>query len=107
MTKSRRPPVRPTPPAGPARRAVEPAPHAGGGEDAFFRHLVAGMRNGVLALTRDFKLALINEEAYRIFGLTRQAGDLGRPIAEVLQEHPEVVRVLTSTFDVNLLSAVI
>ena len=61
------------------------------------------MRNGVLALTRDFKLALINEEAYWIFGLAPQPTDLGRPIAELLQEHPEVARVLNSAFDVDFL----
>ena len=71
--------------------------------DAFFRHIVAGIRNGVLAITRDGRLALINEEAYRIFGVTPHASDLQRPAAEVLSEHPEVVRVLTTVFDLHLL----
>src|SRR5262245_22318089 len=41
--------------------------HALRTNDAFFRHIVSGMRNGVLAITRDGRLALINDEAYRIF----------------------------------------
>src|SRR5688572_20081680 len=73
-------------------------------DDMFLRHMVAGMRNGVLALTRDGKLALINREAYNIFDIAPQDDDLGRPIAEVLQAHPEVVRVLNTVFDVHLLA---
>ena len=46
---------------------------------AFFRHVVAGMRNGVLATTRDGGIALINDEAYRIFGMEPRSGDMGRP----------------------------
>jgi signal transduction histidine kinase len=61
------------------------------------------MRNGVLAYTREGTLALINEEAYRIFGLEPKDTDLGRPVAEVLRAHPEVVRVLNGVFDLHLL----
>ena len=76
---------------------------AGSPNDAFFRHIVAGMRNGVLSFTRDGRLALINDEAYRIFDLAPGREDLGRPVADVLREHPEVVRVLNNVFDVHLL----
>jgi signal transduction histidine kinase len=69
--------------------------------DSFFRHIVSGMRNGVLAITRSGALALINDEAYRIFGLVRQPGDLGRPVSEVLQDHPEVVRALLSVWELH------
>ena len=65
----------------------------------FFRHMVSGMRNGVLSLTVEGTLALINEEAYRIFGITPRRTDLGQPIAEILRQQPEVVRVLTSVFE--------
>ncbi|OFW04294.1 MAG: hypothetical protein A3I61_09960 [Acidobacteria bacterium RIFCSPLOWO2_02_FULL_68_18] len=61
------------------------------------------MRNGVLAFTRDGRLALINDEAYRIFDAAPRRDDLGRPVAKLLQQHPEVVRVLNSAFDVHLL----
>ena len=63
--------------------------------------MVANMRNAVLAITRDGRLALINDEAYRIFGITARAGNLGQPIAAVLQDHPDVVRVLAGVFDLH------
>ena len=109
MTKSRRRTVRRTPPARlarpvTARRTATPAPRlAGGQDDAFFRHIVASMRNGVLALTREGLLALINDEAYRIFEIAPHRTDLGRPIGEVLRDHPEVVRLLNSVFDLGQL----
>jgi signal transduction histidine kinase len=70
-------------------------------DDAFFRHIVAGMRNGVLAVTRDGRMALINDEAYRIFGISPRPGDLGRPMTEVLRLHPDVVRVLSGVFELH------
>ena len=63
--------------------------------------MVSGMRNAVLAITRDGRLALINEEAYRVFGIEPQAGDLGQPVAAVLTAHPDVVRVLSGVFDLH------
>jgi signal transduction histidine kinase len=79
-------------------------PHDRQPEDAFFRHIVAGMRNGVLAITRDGRIALMNDEAYRIFGLDRHGDDdMGRPFADVLRPHAELIRVLASVFDVDLL----
>jgi signal transduction histidine kinase len=72
-------------------------------DDTFFRHIVVGMRNGVLAITRDGTLALINDEAYRIFGTRPQESDLGTPLADVLKDHPDVVRVLMNAFDLHLL----
>src|SRR5262245_56484224 len=50
--------------------------------DRFFRHLVAGMRNGVLAITRDGNVAEINAEAQRIFQLKRTQGAVGRHFSE-------------------------
>src|SRR5689334_17595179 len=89
---------RPAPPGGGAVGATVAAP-----ADAFFRHIVAGMRNGVLAITRDGKVALLNEEGYRIFGVAPQPDDMGKPVAEVLRVHPEVVRQLISAFDLHML----
>ena len=43
-------------------------------DDRFFRHIVSSMRNGVIAFRRDGTLALMNNEAYRIFGLTVAPG---------------------------------
>src|SRR3954466_6222188 len=69
-------------------------------DDRFFRHIVNSMRNGVIAFRRDGTLALMNDEAYRIFGLT-PGGDLGRPFADVLRERPEVIRVLSGAFELS------
>jgi signal transduction histidine kinase len=72
-------------------------------DDVFFRHIVAGMRNAVLAITRDMRVAFMNDEAYRIFGIVRDADDLGKPFSDVLREQVELVRVLSSVFDLDLL----
>lgn len=61
------------------------------------------MRNGVLAITRQGAIALINDEAYRIFEIEPHADDVGKPFSDVLREHPDVIRVLASVFEVNLL----
>jgi signal transduction histidine kinase len=59
------------------------------------------MRNGVLAVTRDSHLALINEDAYRIFGVPAKAADIGQPVATVLKDHPEIVRMLAGAFELH------
>jgi signal transduction histidine kinase len=59
------------------------------------------MRNGVLAIHRDGTLALMNDEAYRIFALTKGPKDVGRPFGEVLRERPAIVRVLGSAFELS------
>ncbi len=71
-------------------------------EDVFFRHMVGNMRNGVLAIGRDGALVLINDEARRLFHLP--PGDVsGRPYADVLKEHPDIVRVLGGAFELKAL----
>ncbi len=102
--RSGRPERRRRPHALAASGSLPPAARSAAGvSDVFFRHIVTGMRNGVLALTTDGTLMLMNDEAYRIFGITPEATDLGRPIGEVLRQHPEVVRLLSSVFDLHLL----
>ena len=83
---------------GERRPAAEtrPAP-----DDRFFRHIVSSMRNGVIAFRRDGTLALMNDEAYRIFGLTASAGDVGRPFNDVLRQCPEIIRVLSGAFELS------
>ena len=85
----------------PAHRAPIAAAHFV--DDAFFRHLVAHMRNGVLAIDRSGELVLINDEACRIFGLPAGEGYLGRPFAEVFHAHPGVVRVLAGAYELAFL----
>jgi signal transduction histidine kinase len=67
--------------------------------DRFFRHIVLGMRNGVLAVTRDRRLAMMNEVAYRILEIAPSDGDVGRPYGDVLASQPDMVRILTAAFD--------
>jgi PAS domain S-box-containing protein len=55
-------------------------------DDRFFRQIVRSMRNGVIAFHRDGTLALMNDEAYRIFGLTRDEADVGRSFTGVLRK---------------------
>jgi signal transduction histidine kinase len=74
---------------------------AGSPDDRFFRHIVSSMRNGVIAIRRDGTLALMNDEAYRIFSITRTAGDLGRPFTEVLRSRPDIIRVLAGAFELS------
>src|SRR6185436_8384641 len=87
-----------TPRPAPERRSGRPETTA---EDPFFRHIVGSLRNGVIAFHRDGRLALMNDEAYRIFALTRRPGDIGRPFTDVLQERPAVIRVLTGAFELS------
>ena len=85
----------------PAKRVVPRS--TGAPDDRFFRHIVSSMRNGVIAIRRDGSLALMNDEAYRIFALTREADDVGRPFAEVLKGRPDVQRVLAGAFEMTTL----
>ena len=80
----------------PVRRAMLRAE-----SDRFFRRLVAGMRNGVLAITRDGHVAELNVEAARIFQVKRSQRAVGRHFAEVLAKHPDMVRVLHSAFELS------
>jgi PAS domain S-box-containing protein len=82
----------------PRRRTTAPAPES---SPAFFRDMVASMRNGVIAITRDGRVAMMNAEAYRILGLHPAPGDPGRPASEVLQPVPDIVRILGSAFELT------
>ena len=65
--------------------------------------MVANMRNGVLAVDRAGRLVLINDEAYRIFGLPPDRDHVGQRYGEVFSEHPDIVRVLGGAFDLAAL----
>ena len=93
---SRRPPVRR---AAASSRAQARARLAGGLDGAFYKHIVTGMRNGVLAITREGTLALINDIACEVLGLPDAQSQLGRPIAEAFKDHPEILFVLADVFE--------
>jgi signal transduction histidine kinase len=59
------------------------------------------LQNGVIAITRDRRMAVINEAAYRVLGVTPKPGDIGRPVEEVLAQVPEVARLLSQAFELN------
>ena len=95
------------PPTRPGRRVPGPVPAPSAtvppadAEDRFFRHIVSSMRNGVIAVRRDGTLMLMNAEAYRIFSVTPQPDDIGRPFADVLKTRGDIVRVLTAAFELS------
>jgi two-component system, NtrC family, sensor histidine kinase AtoS len=70
-------------------------------DDRFFREMVSSMRNGVLAVTTEGAMAVLNAEACRIFGMDADPADIGRPYAEVLRIHPDIVRVLAGAFELS------
>src|SRR5690606_16450528 len=97
QTRTRRrprsaPPSRRTAPARPA--SATPA-----SDDRFFRHLVTSLRNGVLAITRDGRVAAINAPAYRILGLEPTESDVGRTAADLLASEPELARIIARATD--------
>lgn len=67
----------------------------------FYHDLVWNLRNGVLAVTEDGQIAVINDVAYRIFGLAPKETDIGRPYSEVLKDLPDVLRIVTSAFELS------
>ena len=91
------------------RRAAAPlAPKPRGGDggepvvpDDFYKAMVWNLRNGVVAVTRDGRLAVMNDVAYRVLGLKPRASDIGRPFAEVLKDLPEILRIIVSAFEVS------
>jgi signal transduction histidine kinase len=69
--------------------------------DRFFREIVSSMRNGVLAITLDGAVAVMNQEAYRIFGIAPDPADIGGQYTEVLRMHADMVRVLAGAFELS------
>ena len=80
-------------PRKPARRAQVP--------DGFYRDLVWNLRNGVIAVTRDGRIAVMNEVAYRILGLTAGPADIGLPFTQVLKDRPDVWRIVSGAFELS------
>ena len=61
--------------------------------DGFYRDMVWNLRNGVIAITRDGRVAVMNEIAYRTLGLKARDADIGRHYSEVLKDAPDVCRI--------------
>jgi len=69
--------------------------------DGFYRDMVWNLRNGVVAVTRDGRVAVMNDIAYRILGLKPRARDIGRHFSEVLKDAPDVLRMVASAFELS------
>jgi signal transduction histidine kinase len=61
------------------------------------------MRNGVVAITRDGRVAFMNEVACRTFGCPVTPSHVGRPFFDVLKDTPDAVRILAGAFDLSTL----
>src|SRR5688500_483359 len=79
--------------AGPQNTAVAP--------ESFYRDLVWTLRNGVIAVTRDGRIAVMNEAAYQILGLKPRSSDVGLPFPQVLKEQPDVLRIVAGAFELS------
>ena len=82
-------------------RTTAPKGDSGVVPDGFYRDMVWNLRNGVVAITRDGRLAVMNEIAYRVLGLKPRAKDIGRHFAEVLKDVPDVCRVVAGAFELS------
>jgi signal transduction histidine kinase len=84
------------------KRAPRPRkPEAGAAvvPDGFYRDMVWNLRNGVVAITRDGRVAVMNEIAYRTLGLKSRGDDIGRHYTDVLKDVPDVCRVVAGVFE--------
>jgi signal transduction histidine kinase len=82
-------------------RAGGLVPKAPAVPETFYRDLVWNLRNGVLAVTAEGRIAVMNDVAYRIFGLTPNPDDIGRPYTEVLKDLPDVTRIVSGAFELS------
>jgi signal transduction histidine kinase len=69
--------------------------------DGFYKDMVWNLRNGVVAITRDGRVAVMNDVAYRVLGLKARTSDIGRPFVEVLKDVPDVLRIMAGAFEVS------
>jgi len=76
-------------------------PRADVAAEGFYRDLVWNLRNGVVAVTRDGRIAVMNEVAYRILGLPPKASDIGQPFTHVLKDQPDVLRIVAGAFELS------
>jgi signal transduction histidine kinase len=82
-------------------RAVAPTRGPGVVPDGFYKDMVWNLRNGVVAITRDGRIAVMNDIAYRVLGLSPNIRDIGRPFMEVLKDVPDVCRIIAGAFELS------
>jgi signal transduction histidine kinase len=86
------------------RPAKPPAAPQAGQEivpDGFYKDMVWNLRNGIVAITRDGRIAIMNEIAYRVLGLRARPTDIGRHFSEVLKDVPDVQRIFVAAFELS------
>jgi two-component system nitrogen regulation sensor histidine kinase GlnL len=86
-----------------ARRPVRGRTSPSDVPPTFYQDIVTSLRNSVLAILRDGRLAVINDAAYRALGIAPSDCDLGRPYQDVLRACPDVVRILNGAFELSAL----
>ncbi len=69
--------------------------------ESFYKDLVWNLRNGVVAVTRDGRIAVMNDVAYRVLGLEPRPSDIGAPFAQVLKDVPDVSRIVSGAFELS------
>ena len=90
MAPSKRQSPPPRPPSGSAQSRRRSADETGSVPESFYKDLVWNLRNGVLAVTRDGRIAVMNEVAFHIFGVPPHSNVIGRPYTEVFTDLPDV-----------------
>jgi signal transduction histidine kinase len=87
----------------PTRPAQPGAPSSAGPvvPDGFYRDMVWNLRNGVVAITGDGRIAVMNDIAYRVLGLEPHATDIGCHYTEVLKDVPDVSRIVGGAFELS------
>lgn len=71
-------------------------------EHAFLRGVVHGMRCGILSVDRAGKVVMLNEPAREALELEPIVA-IGRPVADVLHEHPHLAQTLLDSFTMSSL----
>jgi signal transduction histidine kinase len=103
MSEKPRRPARPSRKPSRARASRPPVPVDGPGvvPDGFYKDMVWNLRNGVVAIARDGRIAVMNDIAYRTLGLKPRAADIGRHYSEVLKDAPDVLRIVAGAFEIS------
>lgn len=84
-------------------RSQRSARRLAGVDSEFHKNMVWSLSNGVIAINRTGQVAVMNDPAYRVLGLTPNPSDIGSHFAEVLRDQPDVVRMLGGALDLSTL----
>ena len=88
-------------PIGPPGAVAALKPGPGVVPDGFYKDMVWNLRNGVVAITRDGRVAVMNAIAYRVLGMNPRGKDIGRHYTEVLKDVPDVSRIVAGAFELS------